>query len=322
MKKNEKIQRKVSVVPVKITFLLVMMLYFLPTILYGQQSPMYSQYMFNMLTVNPAYAGHRAVNNINVLYRNQWVGFEGSPQTTSISWDKRQENSNVGYGIQLYDDRLGIESTTGFQALYSYRLVLENSTFTFGLSAGMLNFKASYDEASPLDLGDPAFAMAESAWLPTVGFGVLFSKEKWYAGFSIPALLKTKTFYNDPTRSDNALGANHHYFLTGGYIFEVSDELKIKPSVLFKAVSEFPTQVDLNINVWLKNTIGLGISYRTDDALVGIAEFQITPQIRVGYAYDYSLSVLNRFNQGTHELMLRYEFDSGKVLDLLSPRYY
>jgi len=322
MKKNEKIQRKVGVDPVKIIFLLFMILYFLPAILYGQQSPMYSQYMFNMLTVNPAYAGHRAVNNINVLYRNQWAGFEGSPQTTSISWDKRQEKSNVGYGIQLYNDRLGIENTTGFQALYSYRLALENSTFTFGLSAGFLNFKASYDETTPLDPGDPAFAMAESAWLPTVGFGVLFSKERWYAGFSIPALLKTKTFYNDPTRTKNASGANHHYFLTGGYIFDVSDVVKIKPSVLFKAVSEFPTQVDLNMNVWLRNTIGLGMSYRTGDALVGMAEFQITPQIRIGYAYDFTLSVLSKFNQGTHELMLRYEFDTSKVLDILSPRYY
>ena len=320
MKKSEIMPT--PVIPVKPIFLLVLMVYFLPSILYGQQAPMYSQYMFNMLTVNPAYAGNRAVNNVNVLYRYQWVGFEGSPQTTSISWDKRQNNSNVGYGIQIYNDRLGIENTTGLQALYSYRLALENSTFTFGLSAGLLNFKARYDETNPLDNGDPAFAMAESAWLPTIGFGMLFSKEKWYVGLSVPALLKTKSFYNDPTRTENASGANHHYFLTGGYIVEISEFLKLKPSVLIKAVSGSSPQADLNMNIWMKNTIGLGFSYRTADALVAMAEFQISPQIRLGYAYDYTLSVLNKYNQGTHELMLRYEFDSGKVLDLLSPRYY
>jgi type IX secretion system PorP/SprF family membrane protein len=306
----------------KTFYILVMLLCIRASVVVGQQTPMYSQYMFNMLNINPAYAGNRAVNSVNVLYRYQWAGFDGSPRTTVISWDKRENQSNVGYGIQLYNDQLGIESTTGVQGFYSYRIPFENSSLTFGLSGGLLNYTARYNDVSLVDQGDPAFGMVQSVWLPTFGFGVLYSKKTWYAGFSIPALLKTKDIYDDAYSNIASTGASHHYFLTGGYVFNASDVLKIKPSILVKLMDGAPVQADFNVNAWWQNKLGLGLSYRTGDALVGMAEIQITPQIRIGYAYDYTLSALSMFNQGTHEIMLRYEFDLHKTLDFLSPRYY
>lgn len=319
MKNKKIIQRGAGLKLVRYVFTVATVLCFHTSVLYGQQAPLYSQYMFNMLYVNPAYAGARAVNSVNALYRNQWVGLKGSPKTTCISFDKREEDSSVGYGVQLYNDQLGVENSTGLQGFYSYRLSLKRSTLAFGLSAGLLNYKANYDQTNPVQTGDPALTNVNSI-LPTAGFGVLYSMDRWYAGFSIPALLKTRTYYKDSI--SDKIFANNHYFLTGGYIFDVSDELKVKPSVLFKKVAGSPVQMDLNINAWLQNIVGLGLSYRTGDAVVGMAEVMVTPKITIGYAYDFTISSLNQYNQGTHELMLRYEFDTNKVLDVLSPRYY
>jgi len=286
----------------------------------AQQEPMYSQYMFNMLHVNPAYAGNRAVDNITALYRKQWVGLKGAPTTATLSWDRRQEQSNVGYGLQIYDDCLGIESTTGFQAFYSYRIPFEKSFLSLGLSAGVLNYRAAYTQTSAVQSGDPLLQEDINGFIPTAGIGVLYATENWYAGLSVPALLDTKI---NTKNEQVTTSANNHYFLTGGYIFNVSEILNLKPSVMLKAVKGSPIQCDFNLNGWFQDFIGLGVSYRTGDAFVGMFELQISPQFRIGYAYDYTIYNLNLYNSnGTHELMLRYEFNNRKSKQLLSPRYY
>jgi len=303
----------------KIRLMLCFFLLFVGNSLKAQQEPMYSQYMFNMLHINPAYAGNRAEDNITALYRKQWIAIDGAPATASLSWDRRQEGSNVGYGLQIYNDQLGIESTSGIQAFYSYRIPFEKSFLSFGLSGGVLNYRAAYAQTSTIQSGDPLFQNNVNSWLPTVGFGILYATENWYAGLSVPALLETKI------NADNqqvTSGANNHYFLTGGYIFDVSEILKLKPSILLKAVRGAPFEYDFNLNAWIQNIMGLGISYRTGDAIVGMFELQIFPDLRLGYAYDYTISGLNPFNKGTHELMLRYEFGDKKNQRILSPRYY
>jgi type IX secretion system PorP/SprF family membrane protein len=285
----------------------------------AQQEPMYSQYMFNMLQINPAYAGNRAVDNITNLYRKQWIGIPNSPSTAALSWDKRKEDSSVGYGLQIYNDRLGVESSTGIQAFYSYKIPFEKSSLTFGLSGGALYYYAAFSQVTTVQSGDPVFQEDVRGILPTAGFGLLYSAEKWYVGLSAPALLKTKIIssYNVITSE-----ASNHYFLTGGYIYNVSSVLKLKPSVMVKAVSGAPIEYDLNLNAWLNDVVGLGVSYRTNDAFVGMFELQISPEIRLGYAYDYTISNLKTYSKGTHELLLRYEFGNPKVQRILSPRYY
>jgi type IX secretion system PorP/SprF family membrane protein len=280
---------------------------------------MYSQYMFNMLQINPAYAGNRATSNITSLYRKQWVSIEGAPTTATLSWDKRQEASNVGYGAQIYSDRLGIESTSGIQAFYSYRIPFEKSFLSFGLSGGVLNYRAEFSKLSVTYSNDPLFQEDVKVWLPTAGVGVIYAAENWYAGLSAPALFETKITENG---ARYATSTNDHYFLTGGYIYQVSEIIKLKPSILLKAVKGAPFQFDFNINAWLQDAVGVGLSYRTGDSFVGMMELQISPVFRFGYAYDYIISNLKTFSGGSHELMLRYEFRVRKEEKILSPRYY
>jgi len=272
---------------------------------------MYSQYMFNMLHINPAYAGSRAADNITLLYRNQWIGMAGAPKTGAFSWDKRADDSNVGYGLEVYSDKLGIEATTGFQAFYSYHLPFENSYLSLGLSGGLLNYKVAYSEAVTNTGGDPVYQTDINSWLPTAGFGMVYVTPVWYVGLSIPALLNTKVSAKGAVTS-SGFGANNHYFLTGGYDFVLDENIKLKPSVMIKAVKGSPVQYDINTMWWFKDKLGLGVSYRHADAVVGLLEVQITPKLRLGYSYDYTISDFRTYNQGTHELMLRWEIPNSK----------
>jgi type IX secretion system PorP/SprF family membrane protein len=292
-----------------------------PMLLEAQQQPMYAQYMFNTLNINPAYAGHRGVPNATMLLRRQWVDFPGAPTTGSFSYDQRVTDQNFSWGAQMYFDHIYIERTSGAQGFFSYHAPFENSTLTLGLSAGMLNYNVNYGRAFALDAGDPQTQAVVNAVLPTFGFGALWSSERFYLGFSSPALLRTK--YNvagQPLIS--RAGAEGHYFLNGGGVFRSASNVVIKPSFLLKAVSGAPVQADLNLNVWLYDVIGGGISYRTEDAVYGMLEFQLTDKLRFGYAYEHNISRLVNFNQGSHEIMLRYEWGRSIKDKVLSPRYY
>jgi len=303
----------------KTNLIICLCLIFSSNMLKAQQEPMYSQYMLNMTQINPAYAGNRAVDNFTTLYRKQWAGIEGAPTTASLSWDRRQEGTNVGYGLQVYTDRLGLESTTGLQAFYSYRIPFEHSCFTFGLSAGVLNYRANYSQAITGEGGDDLFQQDANGWLPTVGIGALYATDNWYVGLSIPALLNTKIYDNNYQTTSSA---NNHYFLTGGYVFQVSEVLKLKPSVLLKAVKGAPFAYDLNMNAWFHDKFGIGVSYRTGDSFVGMFEFKVSPEIHFGYAYDYTTTNMKAYSNGTHELMIRLELNAKRNQNLLSPRYY
>jgi len=306
----------------KLTFICGFCFLLLGTSLKAQQEPMYSQYMFNMLQINPAYAGNRVVDNITTVYRKQWINIPGSPATATLSWDKRLSGTNVGYGLQVYSDKISIENTTGLQGFYSYRLPFENSFLSFGLSGGVLYYNAALSQVKTTQEGDPLLQEDVQRVLPTAGFGLLYGSDKWYVGFSIPALFKTKV-NGSGVNAKYSVGANNHYFLTSGYVFTISETFELKPSVLMKAVAGAPLQFDYNVNGWINKVVGLGISYRTGDALVGMVEFQVSPEFQLGYAYDYTISNLSNFTKwGTHELMLRYEFGGPKSKRILSPRYY
>ena len=301
---------------------------FLGTALQGQQEVMYSQYMNNMININPAYTGNRAGDNITSLYRKQWVNIEGAPTTFSLSWDRGTEDigeglhqtfSPVSYGLQLYSDKLGIESSQGIQAFYSYRIRFSESFLTLGVSGGVMNYRAAYSQVSTSQGGDPLFQEDVSAFEPTAGIGALYATLHWYVGLSAPALLKTKM---DDNNYRITTVANSQYFLTTGYIFEVSENLKLKPSLLLKAIKGESLHFNVNLNAWIQNTVGLGVSYRPNDALVGLFQLQVNPWISIGYSYDYLLSNLKTFSTGSHELMLRYEFNRPKNQHILSPRYY
>lgn len=287
----------------------------------AQQRPMYSQYMFNMLNINPAYAGSRGVVSATALYRDQWVGIPGAPQTASFSIDMASHEKKVGLGLQLYDDRLGVERTTGLNASYAFRIQLTNSgTLSLGLQAGILNYRANYSEVRTYQPGDPSFSQNVSGLLPAAAAGIYYNADKFYIGISTPALLQTK-LSNDNKADVSSTGRDLHLFLASGFVVSLSQDLMLKPSVLVKAVSGAPVEYDFNANLWIQNTLALGFSYRTGDAYVGMVELQMNKQLRFGYAYDKTFSNLGSLNTGTHELMLRMEFGSGNG-KVASPRYF
>jgi type IX secretion system PorP/SprF family membrane protein len=311
---------KKKMMKVRFIWLILMLLSSAAT--WAQQQPMYSQYMFNMMNINPAYAGSRGVTSGTALYRDQWVGIPGSPKTSSFSLDMPLYEKKIGLGIQLYDDRLGIERSSGINASYAFRIQITNSgTLSLGLQAGLLNYRANYSEVRTFQPNDPSFSQNISGLLPAAAAGVYYNSDKFYIGFSTPALLKTKISYDNSTDVTSVTGRDLHLFLASGFVVSLNQDLMLKPSVLVKAVSGAPVEYDLNTNLWIQNTLALGFSYRTGDALVGMIEFQMNKQLRFGYAYDKTFSNLGSLNTGTHELMLRMEFGSSNT-KVVSPRYF
>jgi type IX secretion system PorP/SprF family membrane protein len=288
----------------------------------AQQHPMYSQYMFNMMNINPAYAGSRGVVSATALYRNQWVNIEGAPQTTSFSVDMALKQKKIGLGFQLFDDRLGIERSSGFNASYAFRIQLSNAgTLSLGLQGGVMNYRAFYSQVRTFQPGDPSFSQDINGFLPAFAAGIYYNSDKFYLGVSTPALLQTKLTRDNTADVSSTTGRDLHLFLTTGFVLPLSQDLVLKPSVLVKAVSGAPVEYDLNANLWIQNMLALGFSYRTGDSYVGMLELQMSKQLRIGYAYDKTFSSLGQLNNGTHELMIRMEFGNmnNKVA---SPRYF
>jgi type IX secretion system PorP/SprF family membrane protein len=288
----------------------------------AQQHPMYSQYMFNMMNINPAYAGSRGVVSATALYRNQWVNIDGAPQTTSFSVDMAMKQKKIGLGFQIFDDRLGIERSSGFNASYAFRIQLSNAgTLSLGLQGGMVNYRAYYSQVRTFQPGDPSFSQDINGFLPAFAAGIYYNSDKFYLGVSTPALLQTKLTRDNTADVSSATGRDLHLFLTTGFVLPLSQDLVLKPSVLVKAVSGAPVEYDLNANLWIQNMLSLGFSYRTGDSYVGMLELQMSKQLRIGYAYDKTFSSLGQLNNGTHELMIRMEFGNmnNKVA---SPRYF
>ena len=290
---------------------------------FAQTEPMYSQYMYNMLGVNPAYAGNREATSVNFFQRRQWVGMAGSPQTTSVSVDGAAKDNKIGWGVQLYDDKLGVEKADGANLMLSSHVrVSEKGILSGGLSVGLMNYRIDLmNVQGRFTPSDPAFYANFNKWLPAVGLGIYYNTEKFYVGFSVPNVLKSKLSAFDVMNSGIQKVNSTHMFLTTGYVFNVNEEVKIKPSTMIKAVSGAPIEADINTNIWLKDIIGLGFSYRTGDAMIVMAEAQINENLRVGYAYDMTISPLKYYNNGSHEMMLRYEFGKNKS-KVKSTRYF
>jgi type IX secretion system PorP/SprF family membrane protein len=292
---------------------------------HAQTEPMYSQYMYNMLGVNPAYAGNREAMSFNFFQRNQWNGIKGAPKTTAVSIDQSIKEGRIGLGLQVYDDRLGVESATGFNGMLSTRIkVSEKGILSGGLSFGLMNYRINLNEVyNRNNPNDPSFFSTNnpSKWTPSLGMGVYYNTDRFYAGISTPSIIKSRlASYDDFISSINKSNA-FHLFANTGYVFDVNEDVKLKPSTMIKMVSGAPIEADINLNVWLKDLIGLGGSYRTGDAFVGMVELQATTNLRIGYAYDVPFNPLKYFTRGSNELMLRYEIGNFKT-KIKSTRYF
>jgi type IX secretion system PorP/SprF family membrane protein len=293
--------------------------------LFAQTEPMYSQYMYNMLGVNPAYAGNREALSLNFFQRNQWVGIKGAPKTTSISMDQSIKDGKLGWGIQVYDDRLGVEAASGLNGMLSTRIqVSEKGILSGGLSFGMMNYRINLNDVNNRNNpNDPSFISIDnpSKWNPSLGMGIYYNTDRFYAGLATPSILKARlASYENMITSIQTSNA-FHLFANAGYVFDINEDVKLKPSTMIKMVSGAPIETDINLNVWLKDLLGFGASYRTGDAFVGMVELQATSNLRFGYAYDMPFNPLKYFTKGSHELMLRYEVGNFKT-KIKSTRYF
>jgi type IX secretion system PorP/SprF family membrane protein len=291
---------------------------------FAQTEPMYSQYMYNMLGVNPAFSGIREATSLNFFHRSQWAGLQGAPQTTSVSVDAALKNNKFGWGVQLYDDKLGVEKADGINLMASTKIrISENGLLSGGLSFGLMNYRIDLMSLSDrvAQLNDPVYFANMNKWMPSVGMGVYYNTDRFYAGISIPNVLRSRLTDLDLVKSGIQKANKQHVFITSGYVFDLNEQIKLKPSTMIKIVSGAPIQIDYNANLWLYDLLGFGASYRTDDAVLGMAEVQVNDNLRLGYAYDITISPLKYYNNGSHELMIRYEF--GKIGNKVkSTRYF
>ena len=289
----------------------------------AQQNAMYTQYMFNSLAINPAYAGSRNVISSTLLYRNQWTGINGAPETTTFTIDAPLSDSKIGLGLQIFNDQLGISNTTGAVVSSAYRIRMDKATLSFGLQGGVSNFRSNfrrvnYSETGPID---PAFTEDVNTLQFNFGTGVYYNSDKFFVGVSVPTLVPNRISKNSSAVTNNPSRQQMHLFITSGYVFDLNQDFKFKPSFLVKAVQGAPIEGDLNATIWIKEFIGLGVQYRTNADVSGLLELQINKQLRFGYAYDHSVTKLRNFNSGSHEVMLRYEFGFEKD-KVVSPRFF
>jgi type IX secretion system PorP/SprF family membrane protein len=290
----------------------------------AQTEPMYSQYMYNMLGVNPAYAGSREVLGLNFFQRNQWSGLRGAPKTTSLNLDQSISEGKIGLGIQMFSDQLGVEEASGINGFLSSRIkVSENGILSAGLSLGFMNYQFnSLDVLNRIRTDDNVFVtVIPSQWNPSVGFGLYYNTDQFYMGISSPSLLKSRLAKYENFASGIQKTDDFHLFTTMGYVIKINEEVNLKPSTMIKMVSGAPIGFDLNTNVWLRDILGLGVSYRTGDAVIGMAEIQASPNLRFGYAYDMPFSPLKAYTRGSHEIMIRYEWGNNKS-KIKSTRYF
>lgn len=285
---------------------------------HAQQESQYTQYMYNTMAFNPAYTGSRGSLNLTGIYRDQWVGLDGSPKTLNFGIHSPVGVQGVGLGFNFTSDKIGPSSQSFIEGDFSYTIhVGEETKLAFGIRGGISLLDVDPNKLLIYDPNDYNL-QRENYLSPRVGAGLYLYSDDWYVGLSSSNFLETE-HYDDIQVSTATEKA--HFYLMGGYVFTLNSDLKLKPAVLAKAVMGAPLSVDVSANALLYERVTFGLAYRWDAAVSALAGFQITDNIMVGYAYDYETTALSRYNSGSHEIFLRFELGtrySGKV----NPRFF
>ena len=306
-----------------VTVLIIAFTLSFPLTLMAQQDPIYSQFMYNGLAINPAVAGSAETFSATALYRKQWMGIKGAPETQTLSVDAPVYGKKIGLGLSVINDKVGVAQNLVINTLYAYRIQFKTGILSMGLQAGINNYKADYTsvQTNPQNGIDDAFASNVNRMIFNFGSGLYYYSKRLYAGFSVPHILNQSLDGVVDQTSGVPSRQYRHYYLTAGYVFDAGENFKIKPSALLKLASGAPVQVDINSNFWYKEMYCLGVSYRTNDSFTVLLQLQLARQLRLGYAYDYITSKLSQFTTGNHEIMLRYEFVK-KNTRIITPRYF
>lgn len=286
----------------------------------AQHNTVISQYMFNMLTINPAYAGAKDYSTVNAFYRAQWVGFDGAPVSQMITYHKPIPKSKIGIGGQIFNDKIGVTKEFGFMGSVAYTLKMDNGKLSMGLSAGFKNFTSNWTDLVTVEQGDFNFSYdTQNKFRPEFGFGFYYQASEWYAGFSVPYVFNAKLSNNNESINSYYDANNTNYLITAGAALKLNRTLVLKPSCLIKINPASTYQYDVNANLIIKNRFWVGASYRDSDAIIGLFEIQISEKIKAGYSYDFTLSDIQIYSRNSHELSIEYVI--GRKPSLINPRF-
>jgi type IX secretion system PorP/SprF family membrane protein len=290
---------------------------------FAQQYPVFSQYYFNELVINPAFAGNHVQLSMNATYRNQWVNFPGAPRTFSFTGHTSLVNGRVGVGLLVNEDKIGSYNNQNIYTYYAYRIKMPLGVLSMGLQGGLNLLRADFSKLDLVDPTDPSF-IGTNAFKPNFGAGLHYSQSNWFVGFSIPFLM------------NNGLGKNlegtlkqiserRYYFLRGGAIFSVDPGQKVKfnPSVLVRAQEGQPLSFDFNAGFVFYDAMSVGASIRSGDAFITFVDFKLSEKIHFAYSYDWTASGLRKYSNGTHEFLINYRAKVTKAQKgLPCPTYY
>lgn len=284
---------------------------------YAQQDPQYTQYMYNMNVVNPAYAGSREGLSFGALYRTQWTSINGAPKTGTF-FGHMPVGEKVGIGLSIIADEIGPIKETNAYADFSYTLKLGGPhKLAFGIKAGASFHDRGLGDIDLIDPGDPFFQNITGT-TPNIGAGAFYYTDNYYFSVSVPNILSSVSLDANGTEFGTE---EAHYFITGGYVFQLNPNLKLKPSFLVKSAFDAPTSFDVNANLLFFDKFELGASYRLDDSFSGLINFAVTPTVRIGYAYDAVTSDIRKFAPASHEVMLLFDLNFPRKVSR-SPRFF
>ena len=287
---------------------------------FSQNEPMFTQYMFNKLWINPAYAGTSQALNINALTRLQWVGLEGAPRTYSAAIHSPINKRKAGVGVTVVNDVFGPVKNTFATGNYAYRVSLNKKlTLSMGIKGGINSYFASYKDLKLIDKDDPLFAEDDRTINPNLGFGFYLYSDKFYVGVSAPRLLETSLNGNYSNQDFNTM--NHYYFI-GGFIWELGPKWLFKPAVFTSYVANTPIKNNISLQFLYDERIWLGGMFRPGDAVGAFFNIKVSDRLTVGYGYDLSFTEISNTNIGTHELMVSFDFIDFSPGKVKSPRYF
>lgn len=294
------------------------LLLLIPFCLSGQLTPVTDQYILNPVSINPAFAGNRNALNIAAFYRRQWVGIAGSPETVTFSMDAPFIDGKVGLGLMIVNDKIGVTKETQFLSSYAYKIDVGDGMLSFGIGAGVITTNTAWSKLVVIDPGDDFYLIDSRVFVvPNFSFGVYYTFRNYFAGFSIPKFLSYKFNFdknkyglvNDPSL--------YTYMLNTGYLFKISEKIKLMPSTLISYSAGGKLLFDINAYTSFFDRFWLGFSYRDKRSVAALFQFNVNNQLKVAYSYDFDIGKLGRYSNGSHEIMLRYEF-KFKV-DVINP---
>ncbi len=291
---------------------------------YAQQYPVFTQYYFNELVINPAYAGSQVQLSLTAMYRNQWVNFPGSPKTFNVSAHSALKKRKMGLGILIDHDEIGSYKNEHIYANYAYKINTAKATFSMGIQAGINILGANYSDLK-LPGGpsaDPSFGKVLNEVKPNFGAGIYYNRKNFFLGLSVPFILNNEVAGNLQSLAGGIREARY-YFLRSGFEFDLNKNIVVNPSILIRAQEGQPASMDLNTALIFYDVFSAGVSYRSVDSFITFIDLQISEHIHFGYSYDWTTSSVNKFSNGTHEFMINYRHKIASVhKNLECPKYY